>query len=40
MSKVPNYIFSEHTQAFCKCHQKIQNDKQIHGIKEHEVGGD
>jgi len=30
MSKYPNYIFSKFTQAFCKCHQKIQNDKQIY----------
>ncbi len=30
MSKFPNYIFKELTQAFCKCHRKIQNDKQIY----------
>jgi hypothetical protein len=30
MSKFPNSIFSELTQAFCKCHRKIQNDEQIY----------
>ncbi len=46
MSKFPNFIFSELTQAFCKCHQKIQNNNQIYmelknmkheGIKRVEV---
>jgi hypothetical protein len=27
MSKFPDYNFLELTQAFCKCHQKTQNDK-------------
>jgi hypothetical protein len=27
MAKFPNYIFSKFTHAFCKHHQKIQNDK-------------
>jgi len=26
----PNFIFSKFTHAFCKCHQKTQNDKQIY----------
>ncbi len=30
MLEFPNCIFSELTQAFCKCHQKIQNDEQIY----------
>ncbi len=30
MLKFLNYIFSKLTYAFCKCHQKIQNDKQIY----------
>jgi hypothetical protein len=30
MSKFPNGIFLERIQAFCKRHQKIQNDKQIY----------
>jgi hypothetical protein len=30
MSKFPNCIFSKLTQAFCKRHQKTQNDKQIY----------
>jgi hypothetical protein len=30
MSKFPNFIFSELTQAFCKCHRNIQNDEQIY----------
>jgi hypothetical protein len=29
-SKFPNYVFLELTQAFCKCHQKIQNDEKIY----------
>jgi hypothetical protein len=34
MSKFIDYIFSELTHAFCKHHQKTQNDKEIyvHGI--------
>jgi len=30
MSKFLNYIFSKLTHAFCKHHQKIQNDEQIY----------
>jgi len=30
MSKFPNYIFSELTQAFYTHHQKIMNDEQIY----------
>ncbi len=30
MSKFPNYAFLELTQAFCKCHQKTQNDEEIY----------
>jgi hypothetical protein len=30
MSKFPNYIVLKFTQAFCKHHQKIQNDEQIY----------
>jgi hypothetical protein len=30
MSKFPNYIFSKLTLAFCKHHQKTQNDEQIY----------
>jgi hypothetical protein len=30
MSKFLNYTFSKLTQAFCKHHRKIQNDKQIY----------
>jgi hypothetical protein len=30
MSKFPYCTFSELTHAFCKCHQKIQNDEQIY----------
>jgi len=30
MSKYHDYIFSELIEAFCKCHQKIQNDGQIY----------
>jgi hypothetical protein len=30
MSKFLDYIFLELTHAFCKRHQKIQNDKQIY----------
>jgi hypothetical protein len=29
MSKFLKYIFSKLTQAFCKCHRKIQNDEKI-----------
>jgi hypothetical protein len=30
MLEFPNYIFSELTQAFYKCYQKIQNDEQTY----------
>ncbi len=30
MSEFPNYIFSELTHEFCKCHRKTQNDEQIY----------
>jgi hypothetical protein len=30
MSEFPNCVFLELTQAFCKCHQKIQNDETIY----------
>ncbi len=30
MLEFPNYIFSKLTQAFCKCQQKTQNDKQTY----------
>jgi hypothetical protein len=30
MSRYPNYIFSKFIHAFCKCHQKIENDEQIY----------
>ncbi len=34
-----HYTFSELTQAFYKCHQKIKRAN-IHGIEKYEVGGD
>jgi hypothetical protein len=30
MLKFLDYIFLKLTKAFCKCHQKTQNDKQIY----------
>jgi len=30
MSKLPNFTFLELTHAFCKRHEKTQNDKQIY----------
>ncbi len=30
MLKFPSYNFSKLTHAFCKCHQKTQNDEQIY----------
>jgi hypothetical protein len=30
MSKFPNCSFSKLMQTFCKCHHKMQNDKQIY----------
>jgi hypothetical protein len=30
MLEVLDYTFLELTQAFCKCHREIQNDKQIY----------
>jgi hypothetical protein len=30
MSEFHDYIFSKFIRAFCKCHHKIQNDKQIY----------
>jgi predicted nucleic acid-binding protein len=41
MSKFPNYIFLELTQAFCKHHRRTQNDKQIYmelkNMKQEEI---
>jgi hypothetical protein len=41
MLEFPNCTFSELTQAFCKCHQKIQNDEQIYmelkNMKQEEI---
>jgi hypothetical protein len=41
MSKKFDCIFLELTQAFCKCHRKIQNDEQIYmelkNMKQEEI---
>jgi hypothetical protein len=41
MLKFPNRIFSKLTHAFCKCHWKTQNDKQIYmelkNMKQEEI---
>ncbi len=41
MSKFPNCIFSEFTQAFCECHRRPQNDEQIYmqlkNMKQEEI---
>jgi hypothetical protein len=41
MSKNFDCIFLELTQAFCKCHRKIQNDEQIYmelkNMKQEEI---